>query len=385
MAPRYRFPVLRRFPLVLVLALLVGAVLPALGVGAGKIRLAPVATGLDKPLLVVSPPGDARLFVVEQTGRVKIIQGGKLRGGAFLNVSRLVSNGKEQGLLGLAFHPKYAENGRFFINYTNTRGDTRVVEYRVSGNANRAAPATARVLLAVSQPYSNHNGGHLVFGPDGMLYVGLGDGGSGGDPENSGQRTDTLLGKILRIDVDNPSRGKRYGIPSGNPFASGGGRPEILHWGLRNPWRFSFDRATGDLWIGDVGQNKIEEIDFRPAGSAGVNFGWNAFEGTSAFGGTASGPTVKPVAQYSHEKGCSVTGGYVHRGARVASLRGRYIYADFCTGRTWTMRPGPNPGGVREITGRLSRSLSSISSFGEDANGELYATAGGTVYRFAGG
>jgi glucose/arabinose dehydrogenase len=353
--------------------------------GAGAIRLAPVATGLDKPLLVVSPPGDARLFVVEQSGRIRIVQRGRLLGGAFLNVSRLISTGNEQGLLGLAFHPKYAENGRFFVNYTNTRGDTRVVEYRVSGNPNRAAASTARVLLAVAQPYSNHNGGHLAFGPDGFLYIGLGDGGSGGDPENSGQRTDTLLGKILRIDVDNPSGGRPYGTPEGNPFASGGGRPEILHWGLRNPWRFSFDRATGDLWIGDVGQNKIEEIDFRRAGGSGANFGWNAFEGTSRFGGTASGPTVRPVAQYSHDKGCSVTGGFVYRGSEVASLRGRYVYADYCTGRAWSMRAGPNPGGVREITGSLSRSLTNVSSFGEDAAGEMYAVAGGSVYRFAGG
>jgi glucose/arabinose dehydrogenase len=218
-----------------------------------------------------------------------------------------------------------------------------------------------------------------------MLHIGLGDGGSGGDPLNSGQRTNTLLGKILRIDVDSPSGGRPYGIPAGNPFATGAGRPEILHWGLRNPWRFSFDRERGDLWIGDVGQNKVEEVDFRPAGAPGANFGWNAFEGTRSFGGTATGPTVKPVAQYSHAKGCSVTGGFVYRGSKVPSLRGRYVFADWCSGRTWSMRAGPQPGDVREITRRLSRSLAGVTSFGEDAAGELYATAGESVYRFAGG
>jgi glucose/arabinose dehydrogenase len=259
------------------------------------------------------------------------------------------------------------------------------VEYRTSRDPNRADARSRRQLLFVDQPYPNHNGGNLVFGPDGMLYVGLGDGGSAGDPLNSGQRTDTLLGKILRIDVDSPSGGKPYGIPAGNPFAGGGGRPEILHWGLRNPWRFSFDRDRGDLWIGDVGQNTVEEVDFRPAGASGANFGWNAFEGTRSFGGTARGPTVKPVAQYTHAKGCSVTGGFVYRGSKVPSLRGRYIFADWCSGRTWSMRAGPRPGDVREITRRLSRSLANVTSFGEDAAGELYATAGDSVYLFAGG
>jgi glucose/arabinose dehydrogenase len=365
-------------------ALLVGA-LAAATASAATIRLARVAGGLEKPLLVVSPPGDARLFVVEQVGRIRIIEGGRVLRQPFLDLSGQVSGGAEQGLLGLAFHPRYAENGRFFVNYTDRAGDTRIVEYRVSGNPNRAAAGTRRQLLFVDQPYPNHNGGHLVFGPDGMLYIGLGDGGSGGDPLNNGQRTNTLLGKILRIDVDSPSGGRPYGIPAGNPFAGGSGRPEILHWGLRNPWRFSFDRGRGDLWIGDVGQNKVEEVDFRPAGAPGANFGWNAFEGTRPFGGTARGPTVKPVAQYSHAKGCSVTGGFVYRGSKVPSLRGRYVFADWCSGRTWSMRAGPQPGDVREITRRLSRSLAGVTSFGEDAAGELYATAGESLYRFAGG
>lgn len=374
----------RRASSILGVALLLGVVLPP-SVLAATIRLTPVARGLEKPLLVVAPPGDSRLFVVEQVGRVRVIAQGRLVRQPFLDVSRRVSSGAEQGLLGLAFHPKYAENGRFFVNYTDRAGDSRIVEYRVSSRANRADPGTARRILRVDQPYPNHNGGHLLFGPDGMLYAGFGDGGSAGDPLNSGQRTDTLLGKILRVDVDATSGRRPYGIPSGNPFAPGGGRPEIFHWGLRNPWRFSFDRTTGDLWIGDVGQNAVEEVDFRPAGAPGANFGWNAFEGTRVFGGRARGPTVPPVAQYSHAKGCSVTGGVVHRGSKVPSLRGRYVYSDWCTGRTWSMRAGPRPGDVREITGRLSRSLAGVTSFGEGAAGEVYATAGDAVYRFSGG
>ena len=365
---------------------LCAALVAALPARAATLRLVPVATGLDKPLLVVSPPGDQRLFVVEQVGRIRIVQGGRLLGRPFLDISGRVSGGTEQGLLGLAFHPEYGQNGRFFVDYTDRAGDTRVVEYRASATPNVADGGSARELLSIDQPFPNHNGGHLVFGPDRMLYVGTGDGGSGGDPLNSGQRTDTLLGKILRIDVDSRTGDRQYGIPDGNPFVAGGGRPEIYHLGLRNPWRFSFDRVRGDLWIGDVGQNAIEEIDFRRADKGGgANFGWNAFEGRRRFGGTARGPVVGPVAQYSHTKGCSVTGGFVYRGTRVAALRGRYIYADFCTGRTWTMRAGPRPGGVREITGTLSRSLQGVTSFGEDAGGELYVTAGSTAYRFAGG
>jgi glucose/arabinose dehydrogenase len=366
------------------LALVVALAAAALPASASAIRLTPVATGLASPLLVTAPPGDARLFVVEKPGRVRIVRAGRLLPTPFLNVVNRVSTGGEQGLLGLAFHPKYADNGRFYVNYTDRGGDTRVVEYRVSSSPNRAAAGSARVILTVDQPYANHNGGHIAFGPDGMLYIGMGDGGSGGDPENHGQRTNTLLGKMLRIDVDTPSGGRPYGIPAGNAFPNGGGRAEILHWGLRNPWRFSFDRASGDLWMGDVGQNAIEEIDFAPKGSSGLNFGWNAFEGTKAFGGTANGPTVNPVAQYTHSKGCSVTGGYVYRGSRVPSLRGRYVYADFCSGRTWSMRAGPRPGDVREITGRLSRSLKNVFSFGEDAAGEMYVMADDKVLRFAG-
>jgi glucose/arabinose dehydrogenase len=351
----------------------------------GGFRLARVAGGLGDALLVTSAPGQpGRLYVVQQGGRIRILERGRTRG-TFLNLSSRVTAGGEQGLLGLAFHPGYARNGRFFVYYTDRSGDQRVVEYR-RASATRGNPRSARRLLTMDDPYSNHNGGHLAFGPDGHLYIGTGDGGSGGDPHDNGQSPDSLLGKLLRIDVDARSGGRPYGIPDGNPFAGGGGRPEIYAYGLRNPWRFSFDRQRGDLWIGDVGQGAFEEIDYRRAGTgAGANFGWNAFEGRLAFGGgpLRGGAHVGPVAQYSHGKGCSVTGGHVYRGSKVPALRGRYAFADYCTGRLWTMRAGPNPGGLREETGRLGVSLGNVTSFGEGPAGELYVIGNGALYRFA--
>jgi len=354
------------------------------------VRLARVRGGLGDALYLTGAPGQpGRLFVVQQSGRIRILQNGKLLGRPFLDVSSLVTAGGEQGLLGLAFHPGYARNGRFYVNYTDRSGDTRVVEYR-RASATRADPSSARVLLGVDQPFSNHNGGMLAFGPDRMLYVGLGDGGSGDDPQGNGQDTGSLLGKLLRIDVDRRTGGRQYGIPAGNPFAGGGGRPEVYAYGLRNPWRFSFDRARGDLWIGDVGQNAIEEIDYRPRDAgAGANFGWRAFEGRSTnIGGTGAleggSPHTPPVAQYGHSQGCSVTGGYVYRGTRVPGLRGRYVYADFCSGNVWSMRAGPKPGGVRRETG-LGVRLSNVTSFGESLNGDLYVLAGGSLYRFVRG
>jgi glucose/arabinose dehydrogenase len=346
-----------------------------------------VRSGLGDAVYVTAAPGQAnRLYVVQQSGRIRILDRGRLLPGAFLDISGRISSGGERGLLGLAFHPGYARNGRFFVNYTDPSGDTRVAEHR-RASANRARPA-GRVLLTIDQPFANHNGGHLAFGPDDMLYVATGDGGSGGDPEGNGQDTGSLLGKILRIDVDRRAGGRPYGIPASNPFAGGGGRPEIYSYGLRNPWRFSFDRARGDIWIGDVGENALEEIDYRARGAArGANFGWNAFEGRSAYpgGGPLRGTRhIPPVAQYTHSQGCSVTGGYVYRGSRAGGLRGRYVYADFCSGRVWSMRAGPRPGGVREETGRLGASLSNVTSFGEGLNGDLYLLANGTLYRFTG-
>jgi glucose/arabinose dehydrogenase len=347
-----------------------------------------VRGGLGDALFLTGAPGQpGRLFIVQQSGQIRILQNGRLVGRPFLDVSRRIAAGGEQGLLGLAFHPGYARNGRFYVNYTDRSGDTRVVEYR-RASATRADPRSARVLLGIDQPFSNHNGGALAFGPDRMLYIATGDGGSGDDPQGNGQSTGSLLGKLLRIDVDRRTGGRPYGIPAGNPFASGGGRPEIYHYGLRNPWRFSFDRARGDLWIGDVGQNAIEEIDYRPRGAGGgANFGWRAFEGRAPHIGGAGalrGPSrhTPPVAQYSHSEGCSVTGGYVSRGGRVPALAGRYVYADYCSGTVWSMRAGPNPGGVRRET-RLGVRLSNVTSFGESLNGDLYVLAGGSLYRFA--
>ena len=352
-----------------------------------RIRLARVRGGLGDALYVTGAPGRPnRLFVVEQSGRVRILDHGRLLARPFLDVSRLISSGGERGLLGLAFHPGYASNGRFYVDYTNRAGDTRVVEYR-RASADRADAGSARVLLRIDQPFPNHNGGSLQFGPDGDLYVGMGDGGSGGDPFGNAQNVNSLLGKLLRIDVDARTGSLPYGIPSGNPFASGGGRPEIYAYGLRNPWRFSFDRATGDLWIGDVGQGDVEEIDYRARGTgAGANFGWNAFEGRRSFRGSGAvrgARPTPPVAQYTHAAGCSVTGGYVYRGPRARGLIGRYVYADFCSGTVWSMRAGPRPGGVRQETA-LGPSLSSVTSFGEALNGDLFVIAAGTLYRFVG-
>ncbi len=348
------------------------------------VRLRTVVTGLGDALFVTAAPGEpGRLYVVQQSGRILVVRNGRVQQAPFLDVHSRISSGGERGLLGLAFDPAYATNRRFYINYTDRAGDTRVARFTAGATSARTA-ATGRVILTQKQPYANHNGGMLAFGPDGMLYIGLGDGGSGGDPENRGQDLSTLLGKILRIDPA-PAGGGDYDIPDTNPFTSTpGARGEIWAYGLRNPWRFSFDRANGDLWIGDVGQNEVEEIDRAPAGRRGLNFGWNAFEGPRRFGGALrpGSRATPPVASYGHAKGQSVTGGYVYRGRAVPALRGRYVYADFGSGRVWSMRAGPRPGNVREETGRLGVRLSSVTSFGEDSAGELYVIANQNLYRF---
>ena len=354
---------------------------------AADFRLAPLKPTLERPLYLTAPPGDTeRLFVVQQTGEIRIIRDGTLLGRPFLDIGDLVSEGSEQGLLGLAFHPQFATSGRFYVNYTNTAGNTRVAEYRVKDDRpNEADPGSTRHVIGYDQPFSNHNGGHLAFGPDGYLYIGSGDGGSGGDPKGHGQRLNTLLGKILRIDVDGRDAGLPYAIPPDNPFVSrAGARGEIFAYGLRNPWRFSFDRTRGDLWIGDVGQNAVEEIDFLAAGSSGANFGWNPFEGSQRFSDSpVNGTATPPVAEYSHDVGCSVTGGYVYRGEAISELRGQYLYADFCTGALFRQPAGPTPGAARRVT-ELNVQLSGVTSFGEDAAGELYVTqADGTIYRLA--
>jgi glucose/arabinose dehydrogenase len=328
----------------------------------------------DQPLGLAVRRGDATLYVVEKVGRIRAFTGGRTAA-AVLDLSGEVTSGYEQGLLGATFSP---DGSLLYVNYTDRSGDTRVVEYRFAGG--RADPASARVLLAVDQPYGNHNGGEVVFGPDGLLYVGLGDGGSAGDPRGNAQNLGTLLGKILRIDP-RPSGDRPYTIPADNPFAGrAGARDEIWAYGLRNPWRFSFDAQTGALWIGDVGQGAREEVSVADAGSSGgENFGWDRYEGTRPFeGGDASG-LVPPVYDYALAEGnCAVTGGYVYRGQRIAALRGRYVFADFCKGEILTL---VERGGGMEAR-RLGPQVESVASFGEDAAGELYVLSlGGGLYR----
>ena len=344
-----------------------------------------VAAGFDFPLFLTTPPEDtARLFIVEKTGRIRIIRDGAVLPSAFLDLSAQVSSGSEQGLLGLAFHPQYNVNGRFFINYTDRGGDTRVVEYKVSANPDLADATSAREILSIDQPFPNHNGGQVTFGPDGYLYISSGDGGDAGDPQGNGQDLSDLLGSLLRIDVD---AGSPYAIPSDNPFVNvSGARPEIWNFGLRNPWRFSFDRETQALYIGDVGQGEREEIDVAPASSGGgKNYGWNVMEGLSCFNTPTcdqSGFTL-PVFDYDHDEGCAVTGGYVYRGARIPALQGQYFYGDFCSGFVRSFR---FDGAATDH--RLWPTLSggSITSFGEDTIGELYIlVASGEVFRLASG
>lgn len=312
---------------------------------------------------------------MEQAGRIRLIKNGTLSGTAFLDIAARVGSGGERGLLGLAFHPQYAQNGRFFVNYTDRRGDTRVSEFRVSASADAADPGSERQLLFVTQPFSNHNGGALAFGSDGTLFLSMGDGGSGGDPFRNGQSLSTHLGKILRIDID---RGTPYAIPSDNPFrATAGALPEIWAYGLRNPWRISVDRSTGDLYIGDVGQGSREEIDIGLASRrGGENYGWNVMEGTRCFspssGCNTAGLTL-PVLDYGHDDGIAVTGGYVYRGCRMPGYQGTYFYGDYGTALVRSFRfAGGQVTEARDHTATLGRGVLALSSFGVDADGEIY-------------
>ena len=340
-----------------------------------------VASNLARPVELTRVGDESgRLFIVEQTGRILVIQNSAPLPAPFLDITnRVGSQGSEQGLLGLAFHPRYKQNGLFFVNYTDQKGNTNIARFQVSADPNRADPGTEKRLLYVSQPFPNHNGGSLAFGPDGYLYIGLGDGGSGGDPHGHGQSRETLLGKILRIDVDH---GDPYTVPADNPFATGGGSPEIWAYGLRNPWRFSFDRLTGDFYIADVGQDNYEEIDYLPAGTpGGTNFGWNFKEGLHPYkGSTPAGVNLQdPVIEYDHNQGCSVTGGYVYRGVNLPAWIGVYLYGDYCSGKVW--------GALRNPDGTWQDSLLfetgfNISSFGEDQAGEVYLVDyQGSIYR----
>ncbi|HEX8741763.1 MAG TPA: PQQ-dependent sugar dehydrogenase [Thermoleophilaceae bacterium] len=322
----------------------------------GFLSLRQVASGFDQPLYMAQAPGSDDLYVVEQPGRVVKLDGDR-PGETLVDIRDRVLSGGEQGLLGLAFHPGYADNGRFFLHYTNKQGDTRVEEYRARDG--RAEPSPRRELLRVEQPFPNHNGGQLSFGPDRRLYLGLGDGGGAGDGDNHAQDLNDRLGKILRLDPDEPRSDW-----------------EPVAYGLRNPWRFSWDRETGSVWIGDVGQDEREEIDVvSELGDPPPNFGWPGFEGTNDIDEREpSGPgrVIEPAAEYTHEDGCSVTGGYVYRGREVPALRGRYVYGDVCSGKIWTLRAGRDSASdVRAEDDELEQ----VASFAEDARGELYAIA----------
>lgn len=343
---------------------------------ASLVKLEVITEKAKEPLVLTYAPKDTtgRLFVAEKGGKIRILRNGKFDPSPFLDLSKRVSGASEQGLLGLAFHPDYEKNGLFYVNFTDLKGDTRVVEFKVSSkNPDQADPSSERELLHLKQPYSNHNGGHLAFGPDGKLYIGTGDGGSANDPKNNGQNPTSLLGKMLRLDVDDPAA-----------------KPEIIQTGLRNPWRYSFDRKTGDLYIADVGQNAYEEINIVEAKKiGGQNFGWRIMEGlhcSKRAGSCDSGGMTLPAFEYSHKVGCSITGGYVYRGSAIPELDGVYFYADYCTGVLrsfrwkngkiedhWDWKPHLDPDDQFAV----------LASFGEDENGELYLLSlDGIIYKF---
>lgn len=340
-----------------------------------SISFSRVARHLSQPLFVThAGDNSGRLFIVEKGGRIKILKNGAVLSTPFLNISAKVSKGSEQGLLGLAFHPDYATNGLFYVDYTNTAGDTVIAEYKNAVPSDNVAETAERVLMHIDQPYANHNGGMLAFGPDNFLYIGMGDGGSGGDPGNRAQNINSWLGKILRIDVYDPPGAANYAIPTDNPFFGKNGFDEIFAIGVRNPWRFSFDSVTGDLWIGDVGQDRYEEVDrsTAPKAGLGLNYGWKVLEAKHCYpSGTSCRKTgmTFPMAEYSHSLGCSVTGGYVYRGLDYYGLVGGYLFGDYCSGRIWALKasgPATQTPVLMVDTGFL------ISSFGEGPDGKLY-------------
>lgn len=339
-----------------------------------------VAAGLSDPVDMAAPlDNTGRLLIVERTGKIRLLFNGQVQSDAFLDISSLItSNGTEQGLLGLALDPDFNNNGFFYVNYTDTNGDTVIARFTRSSDPNKADPASQKVLIQVAQPYPNHNGGAVRFGPDGFLYLGLGDGGAAGDPEGNAQNPSTLLGKILRIDVRS---GDPYGVPPGNLYLSGAGRPEVYAMGLRNPWRIAFEPGSGDMYIGDVGQNQWEEIDILSANSdPGRNFGWDFFEGNHAYEGSPpSDVTLIPALwEYDHSQGCSVSGGVVYNGTRLPAWKGVYLFADYCSGKIWGLLN--SPGGVQSAL--LYESGASVSSFGEDQGGEVYMLdLSGKIYR----
>jgi glucose/arabinose dehydrogenase len=378
--------------LILVLAALV-ACTPSTGnivnnsTPSGTVSLESVATGLDNPVYVTNSGSGKDLYVVEKTGKVKILENATtVRATPFLDLVGQLDAGDpldatgERGLLSVAFHPKYATNNFVYAYYTTKNGDLTISRFTV--NPSTKVAASKLELLSIPHPRGNHNGGQLQFGPDGFLYIGTGDGGGGGDPDRNGQNKQTLLGKMLRIDVDTKDAGLEYAIPNDNPFKISGGAREVWAYGLRNPWRFSFDRSTGELWIGDVGQGKFEEVNVTPKGSSVPrNYGWNTTEGKSCYEATTCDKTGidLPILDYGRGAGdTSITGGYVYRGTASPKIAGKYIYADFSSGRIWSLsRTGDNVNNALEID-----TADNISSFGEGADGELYVVAlGGKVSR----
>lgn len=355
------------------------------GAPATRVTLEKLLDGFHRPTYLTHA-FDERLFVVEQQGRISIVQDGRRLTPLFLDISERVSTrANEQGLFSVAFHPDYPQNGYFFVNYTDNNGNTVIARYQVSAaNPDLADPQSELILMTIGQPYGNHNGGQLKFGPDGYLYIGMGDGGSAGDPQNHGQNRSTLLGALLRIDVDWSEGEAHYAIPPDNPYLDDpAGRNEIWAIGLRNPWRFSFDRLTGDLYIADVGQNLWEEINFRPfSAPGGDNYGWNILEGSHCYRHNDCDPagTILPVAEYTRDGGCSVTGGYVYRGERFPELYGAYFYADYCSGNIWSLYRRPDGQWVETLAGQFDLR---IATFGEDWQGEIYLLdhAGGALYQ----
>lgn len=355
---------------------------PSLMPQGAKYELELAADGLQKPTyLTHAGDGSGRLFVVEQAGVIWILQDGKIISPAFLDIrDRVGCCALEQGLLGLAFHPDHGRNGHLFVHYSDLNGDTVVQRFATSTDRNRADPKGDGIVLTHTQPYHNHNGGQIAFGPDGYLYIGFGDGGKAGDPHDNGQNPLTWLGAILRVDVAYP---QGFAVPPDNPLLRNGhGAPEIWVYGLRNPWRFSFDRLTGDLYIGDVGQNNWEEIDFQPAGSRGAeNYGWSRMEGSHCYKkGCDYNAFVAPIIEYHHsDGGCSVTGGYVYRGESLKSLQGSYVYGDYCSGLIWALLQTTDGEWTNTL---IVESGLKISSFGEDESGEVYVVDhGGGIFR----
>ncbi len=369
-----------RLIVTLISAVVVAACSPSASPSSGvAVNVTVAVNGFDSPVDVANAgDGSGRMFVVEQAGRIRLVKSGALFERPFLDITGRIASGGERGLLGLAFHPDYPTDPRFFVNYTDRDGNTVISQFTVSGaDPDLGDPDSEVVLLHIAQPFANHNGGAVVFGPDGMLYIATGDGGSGGDPQGNGQRLDTHLGKVLRIDVDvAPGSSTAYQVPADNPFATtAGAKPEIWFYGLRNPWRIRFDHETGDLWIGDVGQNAWEEIDVARAGQRGLDYGWNTMEATHCFdpssGCDQTGLTL-PVAEYGHDLGCAVIGGVVVRNPSQGRLNGGYLFGDACSHNLWLMDPAGEQLRQATLVAKMGRTLSSI---GETEDGSVYATS----------